>query len=122
MAGSPCADAGDDTALPADLLDLDGDGDTQEPLPIDIDGDDRIIGGSVDMGSDEFVDIVTDPACETPGSGDFDDDGLWASDIALMVGALLNPTPETICIGDMNGDGELNGDDIQPFVEALLVP
>ena len=37
-AGSPCVDAGDNARVPADWLDLDGDGDTSEPLPLDLDG------------------------------------------------------------------------------------
>ncbi|GMU22948.1 MAG: hypothetical protein AMXMBFR13_30320 [Phycisphaerae bacterium] len=36
--GSPCIDAGDSSALPADVADLDGDGDITEPLPLDLDG------------------------------------------------------------------------------------
>jgi hypothetical protein len=35
---SPAIDAGNNTAMPADTLDLDGDGDTAEPLPFDLDG------------------------------------------------------------------------------------
>jgi len=34
--GSPCIDAGDNTAVPADVADLDGDGDTAEPTPLDL--------------------------------------------------------------------------------------
>lgn len=37
-AGSPCIDAGANSAVPPDRLDLDGDGDTTEPLPVDLDG------------------------------------------------------------------------------------
>ena len=33
LAGAPCIDAGDDTALPPDVSDLDGDGNTTEPIP-----------------------------------------------------------------------------------------
>jgi hypothetical protein len=33
---SPCIDAGDNDALPADVLDLDGDNNTTEPLPVDL--------------------------------------------------------------------------------------
>ncbi|MHC4128022.1 MAG: right-handed parallel beta-helix repeat-containing protein [Planctomycetota bacterium] len=51
--GSPCVDAGSNAALPADALDLDGDGDTSEPLPYDLDGNPRIQGGTVDMGAYE---------------------------------------------------------------------
>ena len=37
-AGSPAIDAGDNTVVPADTLDLDADGDTTERTPIDLDG------------------------------------------------------------------------------------
>lgn len=55
-------------------------------------------------------------------TGDFDDGGLGISDVPLFVAALLNPTPETLCLGDMNADADLNALDIQPFVDALLAP
>ncbi len=35
--GSPCIDSGDNSAVPADAADLDGDGDTTEPTPLDLD-------------------------------------------------------------------------------------
>ena len=47
---SPCINAGNNDALPADEFDLDGDGDTDEPLPVDLDGAERIQDGVVDMG------------------------------------------------------------------------
>ncbi len=50
-AGSPCIDAGNDTLIPADLADLDADGDSVEPTPIDLAGGPRVLGGSVDMGA-----------------------------------------------------------------------
>ena len=34
---SPCVDRGDNAAVPLDTLDLDGDGDTAEQLPFDLD-------------------------------------------------------------------------------------
>lgn len=51
--GSPVVDAGDSSALPSDLADLDGDGDTDEPIPVDLDGAQRVFGASVDMGAFE---------------------------------------------------------------------
>lgn len=51
--GSPCLDRGDSALLPADRADLDGDGDAQEPLPLDLDGKPRVTGSSVDIGAYE---------------------------------------------------------------------
>ncbi|UCE61514.1 MAG: S8 family serine peptidase [Phycisphaerales bacterium] len=40
-ANSPCIDAGDNAAVPPDLVDLDGDSDFAEPLSLDLDGNPR---------------------------------------------------------------------------------
>ena len=65
-AGSPCIDAGDNSAVPQDTQDLDGDGDVDEPLPYDLDGNvrffddpDTVDSGNgtppiVDMGTYEY--------------------------------------------------------------------
>lgn len=53
--GSPVVDAGSDALLPADPADLDGDGNTAEALPQDIDGDPRVLYDAVDMGADELL-------------------------------------------------------------------
>jgi hypothetical protein len=60
LPGSPCIDSGNDAALPADTYDLDGDGNTAEPIPFDLDGNARIVDGNndgnavVDMGAYEY--------------------------------------------------------------------
>ena len=41
--GSPCIDAGNNDAVPADTADLDDDGDTNEPIPFDLDGNLRFV-------------------------------------------------------------------------------
>jgi len=53
---SPCIDAGDDTAVPADTFDLDDDGDTTESTPFDLARAERIVDGVVDMGAYELTD------------------------------------------------------------------
>ena len=52
---SPCIDTGSNELLPEDTTDLDNDGDTTELLPIDIEGNPRIDGGTVDMGAYEYI-------------------------------------------------------------------
>jgi len=51
--GSPGVDAGLASLLPADRWDLDGDGDTAEPLPLDIADGPRVVGAEVDLGAYE---------------------------------------------------------------------
>ena len=52
--GSPCINAGSNAAVPPDTADLDGDGDTTEPIPLDLDGNARIFDSVVDMGAYEL--------------------------------------------------------------------
>jgi len=51
--GSPCINTGDNSAIPVDEFDLDSDGDPNEPIPFDIDGNPRIRNGTVDIGAFE---------------------------------------------------------------------
>ena len=50
---SPCINAGDNSVIPADTFDLDGDGDPNEPIPFDIEGKPRILNETVDVGAFE---------------------------------------------------------------------
>jgi len=58
---SPCIETGNNSAVPADAADLDGDGNITEPTPLDIIGRPRFADGdcdktaTVDMGAYEFV-------------------------------------------------------------------
>ena len=60
LAPSPCIDTGSNVAIPADLADLDGDLDTAEPTPLDLDLNPRVSDGdldgaaAVDMGAYEL--------------------------------------------------------------------
>lgn len=76
ISGSPCLDAGDNSAVPADGADLDHDGNTSEPLPIDAAGNTRFAddpnstdsgnGGApiIDIGAIEGIgnQLIVEPA------------------------------------------------------------
>lgn len=66
---SPCVDRGDTRLLPPDASDLDGDGDTAEPIPLDLSGQNRVFNCRVDIGAYE---AVTD--LPSPIRSDFDGD------------------------------------------------
>jgi len=51
--GSPSINTGSNAGLPADLADLDGNGDRDEPIPYDLNGNQRIYDSIVDMGAFE---------------------------------------------------------------------
>lgn len=52
-AGSPCIDAGSASLIAPDFGDLDGDFDTSEATPFDLDLGPRVVGAAVDMGAYE---------------------------------------------------------------------
>ena len=73
-----CIDAGDNSAVPADTVDLDGDGDTTETVPIDLDGNARIRNhpcvADTGIGERRVVDVGAFEI-QYPLRNDFDDDG-----------------------------------------------
>lgn len=109
-AASSCLDAGSVLLLPADSLDLDGDGDTSEQVSLDLVGTHRIVGLETDIGALEASDcdangvldgddIAADPTLDCDGDGqldlcqiladpglDLDQDGAL-DDCASLVGA-----------------------------------
>jgi hypothetical protein len=57
LLGSPVIDAGSNSLISADITDLDGDGNTTEPIPFDIRGSEfpRVFNSRVDIGAIEFT-------------------------------------------------------------------
>ncbi|MCI0363251.1 MAG: hypothetical protein L0219_05170 [Phycisphaerales bacterium] len=111
-APSPCRDAGDNTALPNDDYDLDGDGQTIEPLPLDLELLPRIVNGVVDMGAHE-----RQPAADVPCPGDLfppgGDNVVNAHDLIAPVFSWGQcPSPPEPCPADVDQDGDVDVDDV----------
>ena len=113
---SPCIDAADNTAVPPDLLDLDGDGDTTEPLPIDLAGYARFIDDSyvIDTGiPGEPPRPVVDMGAYETCVGDLDGDGIVdLADLAQLLGHYGMTAGAAYTDGDMNGDGAVTLSDL----------
>ncbi len=124
--GSPCIDSADNSAVSPDETDLDDDGDTDEPIPLDLDGNPRFVDDPttadctqapgqcgecpvVDMGAYEFQD-----GTKTCCPADLDGDGeVGPADLAELLGS-WGPCEE--CPADL----DLNGN-VGPFDLALLL-
>jgi len=104
---SPAIDAGNAALLPADAADLDGDGNTTEPVPFDLDGNARIVASPMHSGADPALalDIGAyefQADCNENGVFDLDDiDGGASADCNE------NLIPDD-CEPDCDGDGILD--------------
>ena len=129
-AGSPAIDAGT-LPLPADLLDQDGDGDTAEPLPFDLAGNERLDGNAPDMGAyegssafraevaiaraDAYPGGIEDQALVVPASS-----GVLANDTLSTGGRpasaeLVAPAPPGVQSLDFRSDGSFT---VTPLADA----
>ena len=100
ISNSPCIDAGDNTSLPSDTFDLDGDIDTAEPTPFDV------------TGANRFNDDPTTPDTGNPNG---------MNPLVDMGAHEFTPVP-VFLLGDLNCDGAVDGLDIGPFAQALIDP
>jgi hypothetical protein len=65
----------------------------------------------------DFIDIALTPfGTDDSGDGGFDNDSCDGS----ILSAVINKVESTLLLGDVNLDGEVNGLDVDPFVEVLL--
>lgn len=128
-AGSACIDAGFNNAVGFDFADLDNDGDTEEFVPVDLDGNPRFrdrlaspdsgcgVGRIVDMGAYERQ---QGPANQ-PTFADIDGDSVVAGfDLAQLLGA-WGDCMGACCLADLNADGAVNGDDLALLLGAWTV-
>ena len=114
---SPCIDAGDNTTVLPDYTDLDDDGDTQEPVPVDMDGNPRFVDDPdtedtghgtppiVDMGAYEYQ--PDDCPADFDGDGDVD-----TADLLYLLAAWGTPA------GDVDGDGDTDTADLLALLGA----
>lgn len=102
LSGSPAINAGDNSQVPLDAFDLDGDSNTTEAIPFDQRGTGfaRVLGTAVDIGAVEFF-FSTTNACDLIPDGVID-----ASDAAVMFANWGQSG-----VGDCNGDGIVDAAD-----------
>ena len=122
QADSPCIDAGDDNALPSDTFDLNGDGATASPLPLDALGRlrcaDRI--GTPDTGLPHSVYPGLAPAdlgaYEFQCSGDLNGNGgVQLADLALLL-SRYGATGAWYGFGDLDQDGDVDLADLSALL------
>ena len=114
QSGSPCINAGDTDALPPDAADLDNDGDTAEPTPLDLDGHARVLCDVVDMGAYEFG----------IGDGDCDQD-VDQDDLAAFMACVTGPGGGVLAnceAFDSDGDGDVDYADFAAIQLAFTGP
>ncbi|MBU0618405.1 MAG: hypothetical protein KKI02_11870, partial [Planctomycetes bacterium] len=125
-AGSPCIDSACNWLVPRDVADLDGDGDTSEFTPFDLDGEGRFLDDPntpdtgygfapiVDMGAYEFGGTGPQPCY-----GDLDNDrDVDLADLAELLGGYGETSGMTYEDGDLDLDGDV---DLADLAELLGV-
>ena len=114
LPGSPVIDAGNTTLLPADAYDLDGDGDTTEPIPFDAAGLARAVDDPATPDTGVGSPVVDMGAYEVQSDcrADFDGDGVLTIFDFL---AFQNAFDAGDLAADFDGDGELTLFDFLAF-------
>jgi predicted outer membrane repeat protein len=105
---SPCRDEGSNSFLPPDEFDVDEDGDTAEPLPLDLDLLPRVVNDLVDVGAYEHQGSACPADVEPAKSGDGQ---VNVDDLILVIGN-WGPCGSTDCTADITNDGMVDIDDL----------
>lgn len=114
---SPAIGAGDNNALPSDVLDIDEDDNTGESLPLDVDGDARVQYTTVDMGFDEVDICVAVGTAYTVTAGD-------EAELALAIScANQNPDLNTLTLSGtytFTSEDSSNNDSALPTITTPI--
>jgi hypothetical protein len=126
-AGSPCIDAGSNGAVPADLTDLDADGDTAERMPFDLFRKPRFVDDPatldtgvadppdypavVDLGAYEYQGIP----CDLTYDGVVDEADYWA--LVDAAGTCMGQV-KYVAAADLDGDGCVTIVDYQQWLQC----
>ncbi len=133
QAGSPCIDAADNTRVPPDTADLDGDADTTERTPLDVDFRWRFVDdpAAADTGiadPPDYPAVVDMGACEfqVPVFGDLDGDfDVDGEDFAILGECMSGPGvsyPPGCDGSDFDGDGDVDLADFRLFQQQFTGP
>jgi hypothetical protein len=120
--GSPCIDAANNTAVPLDAADLDGDGNTSERTPMDLDGFPRFVDhpATDDTGvpdPPDYLKIVDMGAYEFAIFGDLDSDGdVDLSDLAILLAHYGMTSGAQYEDGDLDCDGDVDLGDLSALL------
>jgi hypothetical protein len=124
-AGSPCIDAGDNTGVPDDYADLDGDGVVYERTPLDLAGNTRFADDPLtdDTGvpdPPDYPDVVDMGACEFQYCfGDLDGDGdVDLTDLSILLGNYGMTSGAEYEDGDLDGDGDVDLSDLSALLSV----
>jgi hypothetical protein len=124
--GSPCIDAGCNCGVPPDAVDLDDDGDIDEPTPLDLDGEGRFFDdpNTPDNGSG-WPPIVDMGAYESGGTGpqpclgDLDNDrDVDLGDLAALLSHYGSTSGMTQAEGDLDCDGDVELADLAALLSV----
>jgi hypothetical protein len=123
--GSPCIDAGDNTAVLADVADLDGDGDTNEPTPLDLAGLARFWDDpntpDAGNGTPPLVDMGAYEYQLATGDSDLDGD-VDLHDFAQFQACFGTTDVPSLARFDFDGNGHIDIADFANFESILVGP